>query len=342
MFATIHIIRKIVHGAVARGASLDALCRTIGLTPQELNAMDQLFHGVDPVVALWTKAQEATQDELLGLHIGEEVTPTVAGLAGYLMNTSPNMRDGFTRFAEYQRQVTGWIHHEVVATPNTFMLTTRLEPQLLHLPGHVLRHVSNMGLVAYTRLPGMLTGLPILPKRVEIAYTGHRYLEECRRVLRCPVTLAEDMNRVHFDPADMEKPLLTHDRSLHAMFTGLLRTHEREARKRERFSDKVKSALLRDFQGLAPGLTVMAAHLNMSARSLQRKLEDEEVGYRTLTQEVRREFAEDLLRNSTYTLAHIADLLGFADASSFSVAFKQWTGKTPGSVRRTDSGPTSA
>ena len=71
----------------------------------------------------------------------------------------------------------------------------------------------------------------------------------------------------------------------------------------------------------------------MSSRNLQRKLAVEGVTFRELVQTVRQELAEAYLVRGSFTLGEITYLLGFSDQSSFSRAFKRWTGSTPQEYR---------
>jgi len=49
---------------------------------------------------------------------------------------------------------------------------------------------------------------------------------------------------------------------------------------------------------------------------------------------VHRERALELLERSDRPLKQVAAAVGYADAKSFARAFKAWTGRTPGAVRR--------
>ena len=330
----IQVIRKIIQGAAARGASYPALCKAIGLTPEELNENDRFYEGTDPVIALWQLAERSTGDPLLGLHIGEEIGTSIAGLVGYLMNSCPTMKAALQAFVSHQDQVTEWMRQEVRVTDDEVIFSTWIDPELKWLPTNVLRHVLLMGIAGYARVPGLLIGMPVVPLRVELAHVDPGHLEECRRVLRCPVVPSMDRSHLHFRLSDMEQPLLSYDRSLHKMFSDMVMQREQAAKRQQRFSDRVRSVLISEFGGRIPGITVISGQMNVSARTFQRKLEEENISYRAIGQEVRKEFAIDLLKNSAYTIDHIADILGFSDASTFIGAFKQWTGMTPGSVRR--------
>jgi AraC-like DNA-binding protein len=77
----------------------------------------------------------------------------------------------------------------------------------------------------------------------------------------------------------------------------------------------------------------VATQLNMSGRSLQRRLQEGGTTFRRLIEEVRRGLAATYVRDPAVELVEIAFLLGFSDQSAFSRAFKRWTGHTPSEFR---------
>jgi AraC-like DNA-binding protein len=66
----------------------------------------------------------------------------------------------------------------------------------------------------------------------------------------------------------------------------------------------------------------LAGLLNLSARTLDRYLKSEGVGFRTLSQTIRHERALDLLANPQLTATRIAYELGYSDLANFTRAFK--------------------
>ena len=86
-----------------------------------------------------------------------------------------------------------------------------------------------------------------------------------------------------------------------------------------------------------------AQALNVSVRTLCRRLEAEHTSYRQVRDELRRDLAIERLTHSHTPQAHIGCELGFEDVSSFHRAFRSWTGVTPNRYRnaaRQDSGAT--
>jgi AraC-like DNA-binding protein len=77
----------------------------------------------------------------------------------------------------------------------------------------------------------------------------------------------------------------------------------------------------------------VAAQLNMSERSLQSKLAARNTSYRNLLNETRQELALQYIRQGLHSVSEVTYLLGFADISSFSRAFRSWVGVSPSEYR---------
>ena len=72
----------------------------------------------------------------------------------------------------------------------------------------------------------------------------------------------------------------------------------------------------------------------MTPRTLRRRLLDEGTSYRALCDEAREALAEELLAAPLLAVERIAERLGYANASSFILAFKRWKGQPPQAYRR--------
>jgi AraC-like DNA-binding protein len=78
----------------------------------------------------------------------------------------------------------------------------------------------------------------------------------------------------------------------------------------------------------------VAQQLNMSTRSLQRKLQDVSTTFSKLLDEVRQEIAEHYIHDPTVSLTEIAFILGYSEYSSFWRAYKRWTQTSPSAIRK--------
>ncbi|MDB5446350.1 MAG: hypothetical protein JWQ97_1667 [Phenylobacterium sp.] len=77
----------------------------------------------------------------------------------------------------------------------------------------------------------------------------------------------------------------------------------------------------------------VARRLNMSVRTLQRRLADDGLTFRTVLMRAQTELAKSYLHETSLSIAQIAAQLGYADRTSFDLAFSNWTGISPRKFR---------
>ncbi|MEW1809960.1 helix-turn-helix domain-containing protein [Pseudarthrobacter phenanthrenivorans] len=77
----------------------------------------------------------------------------------------------------------------------------------------------------------------------------------------------------------------------------------------------------------------VAATLNSSVRTLQRRLEQNGTTFRRLRDQARFELATDMLAETNASVSEISRRLGYEEAASFTVAFKRWSGRSPSRYR---------
>lgn len=73
--------------------------------------------------------------------------------------------------------------------------------------------------------------------------------------------------------------------------------------------------------------------MNISARTLQRRLDASGKTWQTVLNRTREQLAQQYLADRSLSLSDIALLLGFAEQSNFCRALRQWTGLTPKQIR---------
>ena len=71
----------------------------------------------------------------------------------------------------------------------------------------------------------------------------------------------------------------------------------------------------------------------MSTRTLARKLNAEGVTFADILDQLRSALAQRYLSERELPISEISWLLGYSEVSSFTHAFKRWTGKTPRQFR---------
>jgi AraC-like DNA-binding protein len=86
-----------------------------------------------------------------------------------------------------------------------------------------------------------------------------------------------------------------------------------------------------------PRAEEVAQDLNLSTRTLQRRLAGAGASFTEVSEGVRTELAKEYLSDRGVRISEVAFLLGFSEQSSFHRAFRRWTGVAPGRWRETAS-----
>ena len=136
--------------------------------------------------------------------------------------------------------------------------------------------------------------------------------------------------------AEADLPLITRSPALWDSLEPVLRRQMAEREARDLLSDRVRTVL---GEALPAGVATsdqVARRLNMSKRSLQRRLTEEGTSFKEVLTQVRSDLARRYLRDSDLSVPEISHLLGFRENSSFFRAFQNWTGTTPGAYRGGD------
>lgn len=93
--------------------------------------------------------------------------------------------------------------------------------------------------------------------------------------------------------------------------------------------------VLRKRIGQSPlGIGNVAEELNLSKRTLQRRLQQQDISFADLRDQVRFHYAVDYLVKQHMSIDSISVSLDFSDRTSFTNAFKRWTGLSPSTFRK--------
>lgn len=139
---------------------------------------------------------------------------------------------------------------------------------------------------------------------------------------------------IKFAKSDAIRPFLTSNEPLWAAFEPDLRQRLADLDASVTVAIRVKAAL---HEGIPSGLTTMdaiASKLAVSKRTLQRRIEAEGTSFQQILKETREALARHYLEKTSLPASEISFLLGFDEPNSFYRAFRNWTGKTPDSIRQ--------
>lgn len=82
------------------------------------------------------------------------------------------------------------------------------------------------------------------------------------------------------------------------------------------------------------GIGDIATELSLSKRTLQRRLQQQDLSYAEIRDKVRFHYSIDYLIEQNASIDSISSALDFSDRTSFTNAFKRWTGLSPSAFRK--------
>lgn len=150
----------------------------------------------------------------------------------------------------------------------------------------------------------------------------------------CPIRFDAEENRVEFSAAHLDSPVARDENELEAFLQEApYYTLVKPPISENSISARIRELLGEDLREELPPLEALTQTLNMSARTLRRRLAKEGTSYQRIKDNARRDAAIAYLANPALTVSDVAELVGFSDPSAFHRSFKRWTGQSPGDFR---------
>ncbi len=192
-------------------------------------------------------------------------------------------------------------------------------------------------LAIWRRFCSWLIGSNIELREVRIQLPQPQAYTHLQRIFECPIQFEQSHNGIVFDAGLLDARLVHDEESLQRFLRSapyhLLANTEIESDDGiiAQMRRVVGPDLSRDF----PSVVDMAEQLNMSVRTLRRRLKDVDTTYQAFKDETRCEAARQLLSRPELKVNAVAAMLGFDEPSAFHRSFKKWTGSTLGEYRQT-------
>jgi AraC-like DNA-binding protein len=132
-----------------------------------------------------------------------------------------------------------------------------------------------------------------------------------------------------FDAELADAPLVSADTALHAAHCEHLEFLQARLWEPRSFALRVRELIACELRRGRPTSWDVARQLQISRRTLVRRLNSEGTSFKSQLDELRRQLALSLVARTQPSLMEITTLLGFSQVQAFHRAFRRWTGQTP-------------
>ncbi|WP_168188009.1 AraC family transcriptional regulator [Hahella sp. CCB-MM4] len=312
-----------------RGASVPGILKQAGIPGDFARGAGKEL-SLEQFEVLILAVLDVADDNGIGLEVGWRLPPTAYGNFGYALLCCPNLQSVLELCQRF------W-HINARGVNMTAGIQDDLCVVDLSVPDMIREPFRQQ--ILETTIASVMRGFHLLLRdssaKAEIWLNSPApvYEEKARKILGSvyfgmPATQFRLAKTLLSHPLDMSNP------------TGLafaVEQCEQEFQltqlKSDPVLDRVQREMVFDSRGY-PGLNDMADRLNLSARTLRRRLQQQGTRYKTLLDDARRRDAIKLLDDRAISIQKIAGLLGYQDPANFTRAFRQWTGHTPSQYRQ--------
>lgn len=277
--------------------------------------------------AALTRAIDLVGDPALSVRSVRFFQPGHLGALGQAWLVSPNLRTAMHRTARWGRMFNEQVLLGMEEGSGGVRLVFRTETSFAMSDVVADAHVANL-----LQLCRMTFGTRLQPVDVTLTRPEPPDPAPWFEHYGPAVRFGQQDNSFTLSAADADAPLTASNAELVAVHEELI---ERYLMKLDR--DNILSRIrLKLMEALPSGRVTendMAGILNMSKRTMHRKLRENEATFRSVLAQVRKDMAGRYVRDRDFSMTEIAFLLGYNDTSAFSRAFRSWFGRSPTEVR---------
>lgn len=279
-------------------------------------------------------AIKATNDEFFGLHSAENLNVSAAGLIAQITQTCSTVKQALEYCCEFASLGCSSLPMTLVELPNEYKLILTPDPAWAKSSPLALRHTTEGVLAFSVKEFHTLTRNKHYPSSIKLPWKSTKKTEEYSRVLGCPVHFEQDEIALFLHKEHVEQNVVTSDYNLLRVLVAHATQKVAQLSNKERFSEIVKRSVLNLVKPEFPTIDQVASHLNIAVRTLQRKLKEDGVSFKSIIDNLKFEYAIDFLKDEALSVKEISYLVGFSNASTFIRFFKGKTGKTPNEYKR--------
>ena len=320
------ILRQLV---IARGGDSSALLEGTGIRPSFL-ANAEGFLSYAQFSRLVHNAIELTQDPSLGLHFGRCLNPMTHGILGQAILSAADIQQALEILTKYFRTRIAAIRISFFVDGKEAVVQLDEVAELGELKIFLIEAV----LVSVIEIGRCFFGQRVtVGGRCLFNYHRPAYDERYPEFSFENAEFSQPHTQLRFPARFLKLPMALANPVARELAERQCEAFLREQESKQTVVAKVQSMLELSEDEL-PDMEEIAARLCVTSRTLRRQLKTYNTSYQEILAEVRCRQALRLLQYSNKSVDEIAQRLGYTDPSNFGRAFRKWTGRAPGDVRR--------
>jgi AraC-like DNA-binding protein len=278
---------------------------------------------------LLLKIVDNNRDDPIGYELGLTTSLTGHGFVGFGLMSQPNARAAISFGLKFSNLLTPHMLLEYLPAASGALLQVTPVIDL----GSIRRQLLDYYLVSTWRIAEQLTGIKREDISLHFDYPEPTYFKDFRAQLP-EVYFAADKNQMRGLDAVLDQPLPTSNPAAAELVAQQCERQLCQLKNTQAdFLSKFRGAICAPAMGYADQ-TEVAARLNLSLRSLKRKLQQHDTSFRTELDAIRLADARQLLRDTSLSISLISERLGYTDPVNFTRAFRRLSANSPSEFRK--------
>ncbi|MCV6605603.1 MAG: AraC family transcriptional regulator [Porticoccaceae bacterium] len=328
----IHYVNAALQGARKRGQQPEELLLAAGIQPALTAEPDARVHA-DQMTHLVQLIWQRLGDEFMGFvepACKNGVFALMAETVSHCSNLEGLLRRGIHFYNLFSDGIVMELQHSGELCQIDIRFTRpELDPQQFY---------REFWLVIWHRFPSWYIGESIHLSAVELDYPAPQYEAELRHIFPCQLHFSQPSCKLVFQRSYLNKPLIRSPLELEQFLTNSPADLMTIPGEDHSLSAQIHRMIVKDSRDTLhfPKIEVLAQMLKISPQTLHRRLIADGTSYQQIKNHIRRDLAISKLVKEQCSVEEVSRIAGFSEPSSFTRAFKQWTGMSPRDYRKRD------
>lgn len=309
------------------GISVGQALTGTGLSLSILNKPEQHVNLSQELMFL-RNLRKATGNPAIGLKVGSCYPLSLFGIYGYALMSAATVRDALKLAYEFVELSFAFYEHKMSFRGEHIVMSMSADDY----NDDDVAMLNEREMIATLMILRGLMGEEFRLHSATLRNAPQASAAEYDKYFNCPVTFNADENALVFSADLLQIPILQSDSDTASLC--IERCERLKARLNEEYDieDEVRELILLR-PGYFPPIEELAAKLNMSGRTLRRKLTAQGIGYQKIIDDLRFQLSREYLSTTNISVEQMSLLLGYSDPAHFSHAFRRWAGVAPSVFR---------
>lgn len=316
----------------SRGTDVSDWLAMSGLSPSLLDSAEATI-SLQRFAQLAFDAVGIAREPALGLLLGDRLHAGSHGVLGFAVSSAGTPREALDLLSRFVR----------LRLPLLSVSTEQADGELevrLHeaVPlGPMRGPVLEAALLTIKRVLDSISLGGCSFSAVAFPFPAPDHAPLARSMFDCEVRYDAAVASMTFPEQQLDQPLRRADPGAFREAAAICQRELERVGAGERLADRVLRLLLERQNGF-PSLPVVARMMQLTPRTLHRRLTDEGTSFRLLLDEVRHRRAKEHLRSGGLSIDELGFALGYNDPANFRRAFRRWEGVSPAVYRERQRG----